>query len=140
VSPVTVRAFGEADEPEVVALWRAAFPDDPPRNEPAAVIRRKLTVQRELFLVAECEGRIVAAVVAGFDGHRGWISHLAVAPAHRRHGIGRALVAEVERRLGALGCPKVNLQVRSTNAGVVAFYERLGYAVEERISMGKPLP
>jgi len=108
-------------------------------NEPASVIRRKLTVQPELFLVGRLDDRIVAVVVGGFDGVRGWIHHLAVSAAHRRHGFGAAMMAEVEARLAALGCPKVNLQVRATNEEVVAFYRRLGYTIEDRISMGRAL-
>ena len=136
---LVVRSYEARDEADVIALWREAFPNDPPRNEPTLVIRRKLTVQPELFLVGELAGAVVAAVVAGFDGFRGWINHLAVAPEHRRKGFGRALVSEAEARLRNLGCPKVNLQVRASNAGVAEFYRRLGYQVEERISFGKSL-
>lgn len=134
-----VRSFAAADEPAVVALWSSAFGGDPPRNEPRAAIRRKLTVQPELLLVGELEGRVVGAVIAGFDGYRGWVHHLAVDPAFRRRGIGRALMGEAEARLRALGCPKLNLQVRASNAEVVAFYEHLGFVVEERASLGKIL-
>jgi ribosomal protein S18 acetylase RimI-like enzyme len=138
-SSLTIRPYAARDEPEVTQLWREAFPDDPPRNEPSRVIRRKLSVQPELFLVGQLDGRIVAAVIGGYDGFRGWIHHLAVLAAHRRRGFGRAMVAQVETRLAKLGCPKVNLQVRATNAAVCAFYERLGYAVEDRVSFGKGL-
>jgi hypothetical protein len=127
------------DEAGVTALWRAAFPDDPPRNEPALVIRRKRSMQPELFLVGEHEGRVVAAVVGGFDGFRGWLYHLAVAAEHRRKGFGRAMVSALEARLAAMGCPKVNLQGRATNEQVVAFYRRVGYEVERRVSLGKLL-
>lgn len=134
-----VRPFREEDEPSVVALWAEVFADDPPRNEPRAVIRRKLRVQRELFLVAELAGDVVGTVVAGFDGYRGWVYHLAVAPRCRRRGFGRELMREAEAGLKAIGCPKLNLQVRSTNAQVIAFYERLGYSLEERASLAKVL-
>ena len=77
--------------------------------------------------------------MAGYDGHRGWLYAVAVLPAYRRDGIASALIREAERRLLALGCPKINLQVVAANASTAAFYEKLGYAVEERISMGKPL-
>jgi len=136
---LVVRSYEARDETAVIVLWREAFQDDPPRNAPELVIRRKLTVQPELLLVGELAGTIVAAVVAGFDGFRGWIHHLAVAPEHRRQGFGRALVFEAEARLRTLGCPKVNLQVRASNAGVAEFYRRLGYQVEERLSFGKGL-
>jgi ribosomal protein S18 acetylase RimI-like enzyme len=134
-----VRPFLESDQPSVVALWSQVFADDPPRNEPRAVIDRKLRVQRELFLVGEFQGDIVGTVIAGFDGYRGWVYHLAVRPGVRRRGFGRALMQEAEARLKALGCPKLNLQVRSSNGGVIAFYEQLGYSIEDRASLGKIL-
>jgi ribosomal protein S18 acetylase RimI-like enzyme len=129
----------EDDEPSVVALWTEVFADDPPRNEPRAVIGRKLGVQRELFLVGEFQDDIVGTVVAGYDGYRGWVYHLAVHPRCRRRGFGRELMREAEARLKALGCPKLNLQVRSSNAEVIAFYEHLGYSIENRASLGKVL-
>ena len=132
-----IRSFEPRDQDAVAALWRAVFPGDPAWNDPAAVIRRKLTVQPDLLLVGERAGVVIATVIGGFDGHRGWIYHLAVAAAERRRGIGRAMMAAVEERLRALGCTKINLQIRRSNAEVVGFYERLGYAVEDRISMGK---
>jgi ribosomal protein S18 acetylase RimI-like enzyme len=134
-----VRPFSESDEASVVALWNEVFAGDPPRNEPGAVIDRKLRVQRELFLVGELQGDVVGTVVAGFDGYRGWVYHLAVHPRCRRRGFGRQLMREAEARLRALGCPKLNLQVRSSNTEVIAFYERLGYSIEDRASLGKIL-
>ena len=134
-----VRPYCEADEADVVALWTRVFPDDRPWNQPAAYIRRKLAVQRELFLVGVLEQRVVATVLAGYDGVRGWIYHLAVAAAHRRHGVGSAMMRAAEARLHALGCPKINLQIYRTNAEVVRFYERLGYSIEDRLSMGRRL-
>ena len=134
-----IRPYHEDDEAAVVALWAEVFPGDPSRNEPRAVIRRKLGVQRELFLVGELNGDLVGTVIGGFDGYRGWVYHLAVLPRCRRRGFGRDLMHEVEARLKALGCPKLNLQVRSSNAEVIAFYERLGYAIEDRASLGKVL-
>jgi ribosomal protein S18 acetylase RimI-like enzyme len=136
---LTIRPYAEPDEDGVVRLWREVFPDNPPWNVPADDIRRKLAVQRELFLVGECAGEVVATVLAGYDGHRGWLHLVAVAPGCRRQGFGRAMMDEAERRLAEVGCPKVNLQVRASNEGVVAFYRKLGYAVEERVSMGKRL-
>jgi ribosomal protein S18 acetylase RimI-like enzyme len=132
-----LREFLTSDELEVTALWREVFPDTPPWNDPAEDIRRKLAVQRDLFLVATEADRVVGTVMAGFDGHRGWVYYLAVSPSIRQHGIGRALMDEAERRLLAYGCSKVNLMVRGTNPAVVPFYESLGYRVEDRIAMGK---
>lgn len=134
-----IRPFEEADRAPVASLWNTVFPDDPPRNAPEAVIGRKLRVQRELFLVAELGAVPVGTVIGGYDGYRGWIYHLAVAPEWRRRGIGRRLVGEAEAGLRALRCPKVNLQVRSENAAVLAFYAALGYRQEPRVSFGKLL-
>ena len=136
---LTIRPFQDADETAVAALWRVAFPTTPARNDPLTVIRQKRDVQPDLFLVGEAAGRIVATVIAGYDGHRGWVYHVAVAAAARRNGYGRAMMAAAEDRLRALGCPKLNLQINRSNAAVVAFYEALGYAVEDRISMGNVL-
>ena len=136
---VSIRSFEARDHAEVVSLWKDIFPDDPPWNEPTAVIQRKLTVQPELFLVGHVDGRLVATVLAGFDGVRGWIHHLAVRQSHRRQGIARALMAAAEEGLARLGCPKVNLQIRTANSGVISFYRALGYSVEERASLGKRL-
>ncbi len=95
--------------------------------------------QPELFLVGTVDGGLVATAMAGYDGHRGWVYYLAVAPGHRRKSFGRALMQEVERLLLARGCPKVNLQVREGNAEVLEFYRKLGYAVDERVSLGRRL-
>jgi ribosomal protein S18 acetylase RimI-like enzyme len=120
-------------------LWREVFPDDPPWNRAAVAVPAKLAVQPELFLVALSGKRVIGTVMGGYDGHRGWIYALAVAPTERRKGIATSLMAEIERRLQQAGCRKVNLQVRATNTTVIAFYEGIGYGVEERVSMGKRL-
>ncbi|HEV3256138.1 MAG TPA: GNAT family acetyltransferase [Gemmataceae bacterium] len=137
---MNIRPFEEADADGVAALWREAFPNDPPHHAPGPVIRQKLAVQRELFFVAELGSTIAGTAMAGYDGHRGWLYKVAVSPRHQRQGIGSALVRHAEAALAALGCPKVNLQVRASNADMVAFYRTLGYAVEDHISMGKHLP
>ncbi len=135
----SIRPYQPADHKSLALLWARVFPDDPARNQPELMIRNKLRVQPELLLVAEAEGKLVGAVMAGFDGTRGWIYHLAVLPEFRRRGIATALVREAEEGLARLGCPKINLQVRAENADVVEFYRAAGYAVEERVSMGKTL-
>ena len=96
-------------------------------------------MQRELFIVALIENELVGTALGGYDGHRGWVYYVAVNPKFRRRGIGAALMKRVEQDLAELGCPKLNLQVRAENRDVVAFYESLGYRVEERVSMGKRL-
>ena len=85
------------------------------------------------------KAKLMASAMAGYDGHRGWVNYLAVAPEQRKKGCARRLMAEVERLLRAEGCPKINLQIRATNAGAVEFYRRIGYSVDEVSSMGKRL-
>jgi len=133
---LVVRAFRDADEAAVAALWSRVFGPPAARNAPDRVIEQKRKVQPELFLVAELAGDVVGTALAGDDGHRGWIHLVAVSPDHRRGGIGRTLVLEAAQRLRERGVPKLNLQVRGDNTGVVAFYERLGFQVEDRVSMG----
>ena len=133
-----IRPYRLADEIDVLALWQAGGLIRP-QNDPRKDIARKLKVNPEWFLVGEFDGRIVAAVMAGYEGHRGWINYLAVDPCHRRSGFGRALMTEAERVLRAAGCPKINLQVRPDNEGVIEFYRRLGFTVEGSVSLGKRL-
>lgn len=134
-----VRSYSEVDEASVAELWREVFPGSPSWNHPETDIQRKLSVQRELFLVATVGSDVVGTAMAGYDGHRGWVYYVAVSPGHRRQGIGTALMRDVEQRLSSMGCPKLNLQVRASNEEVVAFYMHLGYQVEARVSMGKRL-
>jgi len=133
-----IRPFRPADEAAVIELWRRCDLLRP-QNDPRRDIARKLKVNAEWFLVAESDGRIVGAVMAGYEGHRGWINYLAAEPSRRRTGIGRALMAEAERLLRAAGCPKINLQVRAENKDVIAFYERLGFREDKVLSFGKRL-
>lgn len=133
-----IRSYRAADEGAVIALWEACGLTRP-WNDPRKDIARKLAEQPELFLVGTVGGELAATAMAGYDGHRGWVYYLAVAPGHRRKAFGRALMHEVERLLLARGCPKVNLQVRTDNAEVIEFYRRLGYSVDERVSLGRRL-
>ncbi len=134
-----IRTFQEADESSVIALWNAVFAYTSPHNDPATVIRQKLAVQRDLFFVALVDNVLVGTIMAGYDGHRGWIYSVAVSPEVRRQGIGSALMKHVEWELAKRGCLKVNLQLLASNVETVAFYRKFGYAVEERVSMGKLL-
>lgn len=135
------RPFALADTEAVVALWRDCGLLRP-WNDPHKDIARKLAVQRELFLVVEdrgADGRVVASAMAGYDGHRGGLYYLAVAPHCQRRGLGQALVAHVEGLLIERGCPKLNLMVRSTNLAVLDFYRRLGYAPDEAVPLSRRL-
>ncbi len=137
---VTVKPYCEQDLEGIDALWREAFPDDQPRHRAEVVIPAKLAFQPDLLLVARDQDRVVGSVMVGYDGHRGWINRLAVLKARRAQGVGALLMREAEDRLRALGCRKINLQVRTANRAVVEFYRSLGYDVEERISMSKLIP
>jgi ribosomal protein S18 acetylase RimI-like enzyme len=137
---MTIRAYRPEDFTGVAALWRACFPDDPPRNRAEAAIPAKLAQGDGLFFVAEgSSGDVQGTVMAGYDGHRGWLYAVAVDPKHRQRGIGRALVEHACAALAARGCGKVNLQVRDGNEAAAAFYDQLGFAREPRISFGREL-
>jgi len=135
-----IRPFQASDQPAVVALWHEVFKlanYASPHNDPLVVIRHKRLVQPELFWVGLLDERLVGTVMAGYDGHRGWLYSLAVAPGVRRRGFGTALMRHAEQALKELGCPKINLQVVASNAAAVEMYRKLGYSIEDRISLGK---
>ena len=133
-----VRPFEDSDEAAVIALWEAAGLTRS-WNDPRKDIERKRSVQREWFLVGTQDGAVMASIMIGYDGHRGWINYLAVAPEQRMHGHARALMCEAERLLAAAGCPKINLQIRTSNASVIEFYKSIGYAQDDVVSFGRRL-
>lgn len=135
---MNIRPFEKGDEAAVVALWERCRLTRP-WNDPRKDIARKLEVQPELFLVGEIGGAVVASVMAGYEGHRGWVNYLAVAAEHQGRGLGRKLMREVEARLLERGCPKINMQVRSSNTDAIAFYRHLGYTQDESVALGKRL-
>ncbi|MCZ6866263.1 MAG: GNAT family acetyltransferase [Chloroflexi bacterium] len=138
MTKLEVRSYREPDEEAVVQLWRDCGLVMP-WNDPVKDIYRKLRVQRELFLVGLLGSRMVAVVMAGYEGHRGWVNYLAVAPDCQKSGYGRRMMEEAEARFRALGCAKINLQIRRSNTGVIEFYERIGFSVGDEVSMGKRL-
>ncbi len=134
---LVIRPYQNSDENSVVSLWEIVFPESVQWNNPIKDIHLKLTIQSHLFIVALSDSKLIGTVMGGFDGHRGWIYYLAVHPDHRRQGFGSQLLKAIEKGLKELGCPKVNLQIRSDNHRVESFYHKCGYDTEERISMGK---
>ena len=132
---MNIRKFQNTDRSALVALWNTVFPDDPAHNEPSAVIEAKLAVD-DLIFVAEHDGVLIGACMAGYDGHRGWLYAVAVLKEQRRNGTGQALVKYAMQSLKEIACIKVNLQIRTTNTQVEAFYKALGFDAEERLSMG----
>lgn len=134
-----IRQYEASDFEGIEVLWNEAFPNDPPWNRAENAIPAKIAFQRELLFVAVDGDEVIGSLMAGYDGHRGWLYSVAVRAKNRRCGAGSALVRQAEKALHALGCCKVNLQVRTTNEAVVRFYERLGYDVEDRVSLGRRL-
>jgi ribosomal protein S18 acetylase RimI-like enzyme len=139
IDKLIIRSYADHDENQVVDLWNLVFPESPAHNNFYDDIDRKRLVQPKLFLLAFVDEKCVGTAMSGFDGHRGWIYYLAVHPDFRRRGIARKLMERVELDLKRVGCTKLNLQVRSNNSEVVEFYQKLGYDVEPRVSMGKLL-
>jgi ribosomal protein S18 acetylase RimI-like enzyme len=133
-----IRAFQMSDEAAVIALWQACDLTRP-WNDPYKDIARKLSVHPELFVVGVEGGNLIASAMFGYEGHRGWVNYLAVSPAHQRKGHASALMRWGEEALKARGCPKINLQIRSSNAAVIAFYNSLGYSDDQVIGLGKRL-
>ena len=133
-----IRVYNEIDQDDVISLW-----DEcglvVPQNDPAKDIERKLKVDPDLFLVGTNEHGIVATVMGGYEGHRGWINYLAVKPSEQRKGYGQAIMQEVEVLINNKGCPKINLQVRTTNEQVIEFYTAIGYGNDNVVGLGKRL-
>lgn len=133
-----IRKYIETDEQEVIALWMKCHLVVS-SNNPRRDIQRKLKVDRDLFLVGILDNGIIATVMGGYEGHRGWINYLAVDPVYQGKGYGRLMMEAVERRIRSKGCPKINLQVRATNQAVIQFYRSLGYTEDHVIGLGKRL-
>ncbi|WP_348011527.1 GNAT family acetyltransferase [Roseateles sp.] len=127
----------ETHRSQVIQLWETVFGYETAHNTPSLAIDKKLEVRDDLFFVAAIEGTIVGTILAGYDGHRGWLYSVAVHPSYRNKGLGSALVAHAEVALTKKGCMKINLQIMTGNESVSRFYESLGYVVEKRVSMGK---
>lgn len=126
-----------AHRSQVIDLWEAVFGYESAHNRPDLVIDKKIGADDELFFVAISNNAVIGTIMAGYDGHRGWIYSVAVPPAHRKMGIGSRLVSHAERALTDKGCVKINVQISEGNEEMAAFYESLGYSVEKRVSMGK---
>lgn len=136
--PLEIRPYKDQDEEAVVQLWidcSLVVPWNNPRRD----IQRKLKVQADMFLVGFKDGEIIATVMAGYEGHRGWINYLAVRPDYQRLGFGKQMMEAAEQVLREAGSPKINLQVRSSNVGVIEFYKKIGYKMDEVVSLGKRL-
>jgi ribosomal protein S18 acetylase RimI-like enzyme len=133
-----IRPYRLSDREALVALWHLGGLTRA-WNDPDRDIDRKVARDPDNLLVLEVDGQLIGSVMVGYEGHRGWINYLVVHPDHQGRGLGQALVDEAERRLAALGCPKVNLQVRSSNRSAIDFYRRIGYSVDDVVSLGRRL-
>ena len=138
MSNFTIRQYRSEDEEGVISLWSECNLIVP-HNNPKRDIERKLEVNPEWFLVGEIDGRIIGTCMTGYEGHRGWINYLAISPAYQRCGLASRIMKEAERLLRNAGCPKINLQVRASNADVIEFYKSIGFSIDDVVSMGKRL-
>jgi ribosomal protein S18 acetylase RimI-like enzyme len=136
--PLLIRPFQKDDEDALVLLWQICELTVP-WNNPYKDIARKLELQAELFLVGYLENRLVASVMGGYEGHRGWINYFAVHPEFQNKGYGKQLMDSIEKGLRKMGCPKINLQIRAGNDKVLTYYQNLGFVEDKVISMGKRL-
>jgi ribosomal protein S18 acetylase RimI-like enzyme len=135
---LNIRSYQPTDEEQVINLWQECRLVVPQNNSQHDILL-KLQVQPELFLVGLADSQVVASIMAGYEGHRGWFNYLAVAPDFQRQGIGRRMVESATAKLEAMGCPKINLQIRTSNTEVIEFYKRIGFTMDDVVSMGKRL-
>lgn len=131
---MNIRNFTPADKPEIINLWNLCglvVPD----NDPGKDIELKMKFQPDLFFIGEIEHRIIAAVMAGYDGHRGSLNYLGVHPGFRNKGHGRSIVEFCIQKLRELDCPKINIQVRNSNLSVIDFYKKSGFTEHDVTGM-----
>lgn len=133
-----IRGFKLSDTDAVIQLWQDCGLTRP-WNDPNRDITRKLQVDPDLFLVGIKDNQLVATLMGGYDGHRGWVNYLAVSPEHQGVGLGRLIMEAFEAKLLTRGCPKINLQIRSDNQAVIDFYAAIGYNDDNVVGMGKRL-
>ena len=130
-----IEAATSADADAVIALWETCGLTRP-WNDPRDDFALALSSASSTVLVAR-EGGIAGSVMAGFDGHRGWIDYLAVEPAYRRNGLGRGLMAAAEDWLRSVGAPKLQLMIRDDNEAALGFYETLGLERQKVVVFGR---
>ncbi|EEB77952.1 MAG: GNAT family acetyltransferase [Halioglobus sp.] len=135
---MNIRTYQDSDEDAVIGLWNECGLVVA-HNDPRKDIARKLEVGRDLFLVGVVNDQIVASVMGGYDGHRGWVNYLAVSPDQQRKSYGTVMMRAIEKILLVRGCPKLNLQVRRANTAIIDFYNSIGYGEDAVVSMGKRL-
>ena len=135
-SSLLIRPYQTEDEDALVTLWKMCELTVP-WNNPHKDIARKLQVQPELFLVGILDNSLIATVMGGYEGHRGWINYLAVHPDFQEKGYGQEIMNSVETWLREMGCPKINLQIRTGKDNIAFFYQKLGFTKDHIVSIGK---
>ncbi|MEM8917624.1 MAG: GNAT family acetyltransferase [Pseudomonadota bacterium] len=134
----TIRGANSEDRDAVIALWQSCGLTRP-WNDPAADFQLAMAGETSTILILESEGRIVATIMVGFDGHRGWVYYLAVDPEHRRAGYGRLMMEAAENWLQGCHAPKIQLMVREDNEQAIGFYKALGYETQPVVTIGRRL-
>ncbi|MEE8397896.1 MAG: GNAT family acetyltransferase [Desulfobacterales bacterium] len=135
---MNIRKYRAADEQQVIDLWMECDLVVP-WNNPKTDIDRKTVDSPDLFFVGERDNEIIACCMAGYDGHRGWIYYLAVKPDMQNQGLASDIMKYAEDTLKQLGCPKIDLMVRKSNEGVIAFYRKIGYEEDPVVVLSKRL-
>ncbi len=135
---LVIRKYEEKDESQVISLWKQCNLIVP-QNNPHEDIKKKIEFQPNLFFIGAVNDKVIASIMVGYEGHRGWINYMAVLPEYQSKGFGRQLVDKAMTELRKLGCLKVNLQVRENNKEVIEFYENLGFSNDRVVSLGKHL-
>jgi ribosomal protein S18 acetylase RimI-like enzyme len=133
-----IRTYREGDGDRLRTFWLTCGIKIRPGDDDASLARFAAR-NPDLLLLAEENGQRGGSALAGWDGRRGWLYHVAVHRDERRRGIGRTLVADIERRLRDLGCPKLNLIVWDDNTWAMQFWEALGYRREKTVEFAKEL-
>ena len=133
-----IRKYIESDRTNLIELWETCGLTRP-WNDPNKDIDRKVSFQPDLFLVGIVNSLIIASAMAGYDGHRGSVFYLAVHPDYQSKGYGKILMTHIENALEKIGCPKLNIVVRSSNTPIIGFYDHLNYKKEDVSSLGKRL-
>jgi ribosomal protein S18 acetylase RimI-like enzyme len=131
-----IRPIEDRDVERVAALWENCGLTRPWNDPQADIALARRSPQAEVFVGLE-GSRLIASVLCGSDGHRGWLYYLAVDPEQQMNGLGKRMVARAEAWLRAQGVPKVELMIRDGNESVRDFYEAIGYAVEPRVVMSR---
>lgn len=133
-----IREIEDADVSSLIALWQTSGLTRP-WNDPEADIDQARGNTHSKILVGLLQGEIVASIMVGEDGHRGWVYYLAVDPRHKQHGLGRCMMDAAELWLRGRGVPKLNLMIRNDNAAATGFYERIGYSRSDVVCYQKTL-